>query len=347
MIKSCLPASRDSLQPPVKSRSELSRAFLFTLLAGWIVLSAAGVFYSRSKDIAPGIAAPIVAAFLLEYTFYLVPGFAGLREWLADRVPVRLLALCLALSALAPYLLYSLPTGQFRAQSAIRLAALVLAISFWYIWQRPTPIADLTILALVVAPLIARLFFKQIYTSPIPLVSIDVLGHLMLIRLTASVMLMLREVEGTGFGFLPTANEWRIGLRYFLFFLPVGLAVSAGLRILHVRFSWRSLAQAPFWFLAALWVIALFEEFLARGLFQRWITDWTGRPNLALLCASVAYGLSHLWYHHTFPNWRDAILTTVLGWFCGKAYQQAGGIRAAMVTHALAVTVYQTLLGLT
>jgi len=345
VIKSCLPASSHSLPPPVKSRSEWLRAFLFALIAGWIALGAAGVFYSRSKGIAPVMAAPIVAAFLLEYAFYLVPGFVGLREWLADRIPVRLLALFLTLSALAPYLLYSLPTGQFRAQSAIRLAALVLAISFWYVWQRPTPIADLTILALVVAPLIAKLFFKQIYTSPIPPVAIDVLGQLMLIRLTASVMLMLREVEGTGFGFLPTANEWRIGLKYFLFFLPVGLAVSAGLRMLHIRFSSKSLAQAPFWFFAALWVIALFEEFLARGLFQRWITDWTGRPNLALLCASAAYGLSHLWYHHTFPNWRDAILTTVLGWFCGKAYQDAGGIRAAMVTHALAVTVYQTLLG--
>jgi membrane protease YdiL (CAAX protease family) len=289
-----------------------------------------------------------VAAFLLEYAFYLVPGFSELRVWLSDRIPAPLLALFLALSALAPYLLYSLSTGQFRAQSGLRLAALVLAISFWYVWQRPTPTADLTILALVVAPLIAKLFFRQIYTSPIPTGevarAVGYLGHLMLIRLTASVMLMLREVEGTGFGFLPTPKEWAIGLRNFLFYLPVGLALAAGLRVLPIRASWISLARAPFWFLAALWVIGLFEEFLARGLLQRWIADWTGRPNFGLAVASALFGLSHLWYGHPFPNWKHAILTTALGCFCGKAYEQAGGIRAAMVTHALAVTVYQTLL---
>jgi uncharacterized protein len=325
-------------------RARWLRGFLLALGAGWILLIAAGVYYARSKAIAPAVAAPVIAAFLLEYAFYLVPGFSELRVWLSDRIPVRLLALYLALSALVPYLLYSLATGQFRVQSALRLAALVLAISFWYVWQRPTPTADLTILALVVAPLIAKLFFRQIYTSPIPSVDDLYLGHLMLIRLTVSVMLMVREVEGTGFGFWPTAKEWAIGLRYFAFYLPVGLALSAGLRMIHFKVSWMALARAPFRFLAALWIIALFEEFLARGLLQRWISDWTGRSNFALLVASVLFGLSHLWYGHPFPNWKQAILTAALGWFCGKAYEQAGGIRASMVTHALAATVYQTLL---
>jgi uncharacterized protein len=325
-------------------RARWLRGFLLALGVGWILLIAAGVYYARSKGIPLALAAPVVAAFLLEYAFYLVPGFSELRIWLSDRVPVRLLALYLALSALAPYLLYSIPTGQFRAQSAARLGALVLAISFWYVWQRPTPTADLTILALIVAPLIAKLFFRQIYTSPIPSVDDIYLGHLMLIRLTVSVMLMLREVDGTGFGFWPTAKEWAIGLRYFVFYLPVGLVLSGGLRMIHFKPSWMSLARAPFRFLAALWVIALFEEFLTRGLLQRWISDWTGHPTVALILSSAAFGLSHLWYGHPFPNWKQAILTTALGWFCGKAYMQAGGIRAAMVTHALAVTVYQTLL---
>ena len=87
--------------------------------------------------------------------------------------------------------------------SALLLAALVLAISVWYVWQRPTPTADLTILALVVAPLIAKLFFRQIYTSPIP-TAIDVLGHLMLVRLTVSVMLMMSSVSD---GRAPAASK--------------------------------------------------------------------------------------------------------------------------------------------
>jgi membrane protease YdiL (CAAX protease family) len=90
-------------------------------------------------------------------------------------------------------------------------------------------------------------------------------------------------------------------------------------------------------------VLALGEEFLARGLLQQWISDWTGRPGVGLALASIAFGSSHLWFRD-FPNWRWAILTTALGWFCGKAYNEAGGIRAAMVTHALVVTLWQAVL---
>ena len=316
------------------------RNFLAAVGAGWILLLGAGIYYARLKQIPFALAAPLLAAFLVEYAFYLVPGFVGVREWLADRIPRRRLAFLLAISALAPYLVYSLATGEFRIVAASRLAALVLALSFWYIIRKPSPSADLALLALVAAAMALR-FFKQIYTAPIP--SIDILGKLMLVRLYASVMLTLRDVEGTGFGFLPTAKEWRIGLRYFVYFLPVGLAIMFGLGLLRFKTSPTLLATAPLTFLGVLWVLALGEEFLARGLLQHWISDWTGRPSFALAFASIAFGFSHLWFRD-FPNWRWAILTTALGWFCGKAYNEAGGIRAAMVTHALVVTLWQTLL---
>ena len=35
------------------------------------------------------------------------------------------------------------------------------------------------------------------------------------------------------------------------------------------------------------------------------------------------------------------VLTAVLGWFCGRARNQAGSIRAGMVTHALVVTTWR------
>ena len=316
------------------------RGFLLTVLVGWILLIAAGCYYARLKQIPLAIAGPLVAAFLIEYVFYLVPGFTRLREWLSAKAPLRPLALAFAVSALAPYLAYSLATGQFRVVAASRLAAVVLVISFWYILRPPTAAADLALLALIVSVLLTR-FFKQVYTSPVP--GVEILGHLMLIRLAASVLLIVREVEGTGYGFLPTAKEWGIGLRSFLYFLPVGAALWIGLRLGPFRTSPALLALAPLQFLGWLWVVALGEEFLARGLLQRWIADWTGRPALALSLASAAFGLSHLWFRE-FPNWKWAIVTAALGWFCGKAYNQAGGIRAGMVTHALVVTTWKTLL---
>jgi hypothetical protein len=59
-----------------------------------------------------------------------------------------------------------------------------------------------------------------------------------------------------------------------------------------------------------------------------------------LLIASLVFGGVHLWFR-MFPNWRWALLAGVLGWFCGRARNQAGSIRAGMVTHALAVATWR------
>jgi len=324
-------------------RRDWARGFLLAVGIGWLVLAGAGIYYARLKGIPARLAAPVVAAFLVEYVFYIAPGFPRLREWIAGRFPPRKLALFFASSALAPYLLYSLATGVFRPVAAARLAALVLVLSFWYVFRRPSKIGDLALLGLVAAALVSK-FFRQIYLSPIPSQDIDILGKLMLFRLVPTVMLILRGTGNTGFGFLPTAREWKIGFRNFLWFLPIGVALFAALGLLRIETSWMELATAPAIFFGFLWVVALFEEFVARGLLQQWLSDWTGRPVIALLSASCIFGIFHLWFPGGFPNWRIAIMATLLGCFCGKSYNEAGGIRAAMVTHALIVTVWRTIL---
>jgi len=101
-----------------------------------------------------------------------------------------------------------------------------------------------------------------------------------------------------------------------------------------------SLGKIAAIFLGMLWVVALGEEFFFRGLLQQWIAQWTSRPALALVVASILFGAAHLGFRG-FPNWRFALAAAVAGWFYGRAYQQAGSIRASMVTHALVVTVWR------
>jgi hypothetical protein len=55
---------------------------------------------------------------------------------------------------------------------------------------------------------------------------------------------------------------------------------------------------------------------------------------------SLLFGLAHLWFR-SFPNWRWVPVAAVLGWFCGRARNQAGSIRAGMVTHVLVVTTWR------
>jgi membrane protease YdiL (CAAX protease family) len=93
-------------------------------------------------------------------------------------------------------------------------------------------------------------------------------------------------------------------------------------------------------FVGMFWVVALSEEFFLRGVLQQWIEDWTASRAGALLLASAVFGLLHLWLGG-FPNWKWALVAGVLGWFCGRARNQAGSIRASMVTHALVAATWR------
>ena len=93
-------------------------------------------------------------------------------------------------------------------------------------------------------------------------------------------------------------------------------------------------------FLGFLWVVALAEEFLFRGVLQPFMEQWIRNRQAALLLTSLLFGLAHLWFRG-FPNWRWVLVAGTMGWFCGRARNQAGGIRAAVVTHTLTVTAWR------
>ncbi|HZT31315.1 MAG TPA: CPBP family intramembrane glutamic endopeptidase [Bryobacteraceae bacterium] len=313
------------------------RRFRTAVLAGWVVLAVAGVWYARVKDIPASAAAPVLAAFLLQYPFYLAPGFEAVRAWLEEQFSPLTLAILLTGSALLPYLTFSLGTEQFAWGALVQLAALALVITLWYVVLPASPPVDLGLL-LLIAAVVLRRYFASIYPPPVPgLKGVDVLGHVALTYLAVTVLLTLRRVSGTGFGFVPSRADWRIGARHFLYFLPVGLPLGLALHQVGLgspRLLWWRLAGT---FFGVLWVVGLYEEFFFRGLLQQWLGRWTGSRQLARLATALLFGLVHLPFG-AFPNWRFALLAAVAGWFYGRAYDQAGSIRASMVTHALVVT---------
>ena len=315
-------------------------AFRAALLTGWIGLSTAGWLYARAKNIPLWLALPIIAAFLLEYSFYLVPGIEAARDQLRARLSRAALALALALSAIAPYLVYSLFTGQFSWMACVSLVAIVAAVSFWYVVLRPSRVSDVLFLALLAALKFSHAL-NHIYTSPID-VRVDILGQLMLIRTGALAALELRGVANIGFGFIPNQKEWVAGVRYFFYFLPVGFPLALAVGLVRLNFTgflfWQTLAI----FCGFLWVVALSEEFFFRGMLQQWLTAWTAWPNLALIATSLLFGAAHLPVR-AFPNWKMAVVSAVAGLFYGIAYRKTGSIRASMVTHALVVTAWRTL----
>ena len=312
--------------------------FRAALLIGWLLLGAAGMVYARLKDI-PGWAAwPVLAAFLVEYPFYLLPAFPELRARLSGaRLPPFLVV-----SALLPYLTCYLPLGHLQWIAVARLAALALALGLWYLLLPVSTLTDIAFLILIAAVLIGK-YFDVVYPLPYAGLNISVLGHIALIHMTILVLVVDRRVHETGFGFVPNWGEWRIGLLHYAGCLPVAALVALPLRAVHLT------TPAPLWktagtFLAFFLVVGLFEEFLVRGVLQQWMEDWTWSRTAALWLTSGIFGLAHLWFNgggHHFPNWRWALIAAVLGWFCGHARNQAGSIRAGVVTHALVVTTWR------
>lgn len=309
----------------------------------WTLQCIAAAVYSQQQDIPTWITLAVVPAFLLETAFYLAAGLRQTRS-LLERWPTTRLAGAMTLSAGVPYAIYSLATGVFSVLSLAEIFLLAGVASFWFVVFGRRTWTDLLYLALMAAPVLLKAF-KDIYVDPIPRLQLFVLGILMWYRTGLLAVLSIRKMEGINFGFVPARKDWAVGVRNFLYFLPLGFSLGWWMDFFSVRQS--SGLMMPLLlvgtFVVTLWVLATAEEFFFRGLLQQVLTKISGSEWVGLLAASVIFGLAHLWYRQ-FPNWKFVLLATCAGLFYGRAYIQARSIRAAMVTHALVVTVWKVFL---
>jgi membrane protease YdiL (CAAX protease family) len=319
------------------------RQFLMTLSLVWIAACTGAYVYSQQQHISPAVALAVVPAFLAELAFYLVPGFASVRESFDTLGSKPLRVALLAASGVLPYLMEALPTRTFRVGSFAELLVAVLIAAFWFAYLRRSTLVDLLFLAFMAAVYISKLF-GHIYGQPTPRVPLGILGQLMWIRLGLMAVLSLRGLEEAHFGFLPTREEWRIGLKHFLYFLPIG-----GALVYIVRLGGFNPHPSPWWkfavilaltFWGVFWVVSLAEEFFFRAFLQRVIAKGMHSKTAGLLIAAVLFGLVHLPFRK-FPNWRLAIVATALGFFCGLSLLKARSVRASMVTHALVATTWR------
>jgi membrane protease YdiL (CAAX protease family) len=319
------------------------RQFLTTLSLVWIAACIGAYLYSQQQHISSTIALAVLPAFLVELGFYLVPGFASVRKTFDALGPKPLRAALLAVSAVVPYLIETSQTRTFHLISFIELLSVVLVAAFWYAWIKRGMLVDVLFLGFMAAVYLSKLF-DQVYGQPAPHVALGILGKLMWIRLGLMAVLSLRSLDDARFGFVPTAEEWRIGVQQFVFFLPIGAVLSYLVRL--GRFHPQPL---PWWkfgllligvFWGLLWVVSLAEEFFFRAFLQRVVARGTRSDTVGLLVAAVLFGLVHLPFRK-FPNWRLAIVAGALGIFCGLSLLRARSVRASMVTHALVATTWR------
>jgi membrane protease YdiL (CAAX protease family) len=319
-------------------------ALLVTIPALLALVISFAFWYAEDRGIPPEIAAALLPAFLIEAILYVCSGVRTVRERLEELSPA---AVAIGMSLVAPlsYFACAIPTGTVGLLPPVILVALALVAAFWYLVFGRGTAADAAFLLLMAAPLLLDMF-DLLYPDVAERLPTQTLGVLMWYRTGLLSVLVLRRMEGIGFGFLPRPDEWAIGIRNFIWFFPIGIlaAVSVGfVELRDVQWGPRTLLIAVATFAGVLWVLAVAEEFFFRGLLQQMLTRALGSPVAGLLLASLLFGAAHLGYR-AFPNWRFAVLAAVAGVFYGRAYQQAGSIRAAMVTHAFVVTVWKTFL---
>lgn len=226
------------------------------------------------------------------------------------------------------------------------LAGLCLALAFWYVLLPPGRVRDLGFLTLVAVVTLGGVF-KEIYPDAAPKLQAEFLGRILWIRLAIAAALLLRQMPGVGFGWWPTFREWRMGATGFAILFPVLLALGWALDFFALREITRPWPQVAAisvgTFFGIFWVVALSEEFFLRGLLQQWLVDWLKSFPAGLVATSLLSGLLHLPFRE-FPNWKFALLATLAHAGYGWVFQRAGGIRGAMVTHALVVTVWRVFL---
>lgn len=281
-------------------------------------------------------------AFLIEAVFYLGSGFEATRNRFSLIHIPRLKAVLLWISALLPYCIFSVSAGTFGRNAFYILAVLTGVFAFWYALLPRRAAYDTGFLVIAAAPIVLRVF-QRIYISPDG-TRVDILGHLMWIRLGIAALLILREWNPGAFGFWPRRAEWREGvLWYFIFVVPV-VALAVGIHDVHYE-----LLSGPWWrvagigagtFFGILWVVALGEELFFRGVIERAILDNWRSTAAAVIISAVLFGCAHLGFRH-FPNWRRTATATLLGIGLGIVYARTGSVRAPMVTHAFVVTTWR------
>jgi membrane protease YdiL (CAAX protease family) len=321
-------ATRQQLMP---------RRFLLFAILLWVAGSIAGWVYARQQDIPRAIFLPVLAALLVEATFYISIAWEELRR---DMPRVLLL-----FSAPLPYLIYSVPCGEFSLRSLIFILAAAAVILFWFRFLPRGRITDFAFVGLIAAAILMKVF-PLVYVRPHPKIAIEILGHLAWIRLAAVTVLRDRRMEGVNFGFWPKAREWQIGTFAYLAALPVIwtlLGVTGVARFAWpVHPWWQTIGIAAATFLGILWVVALSEELFFRGLIQQWLEEILGSSAAAILTTAVLFGAAHLGFRF-FPNWKFSLLAALAGLFYGWAFYAGRGVRAAMVAHALLVTTWRVL----
>jgi len=315
-----------------------SNTFRWLALPGFIVLLAAfwalGEYFGVTARLG-GHVASAVASFALLLGPYWAFGF-GLDGWLRrelTRSSARLLA---PVALILPYLVFTLPRGEFRWSICCGLLGIVLGVTALLNQARSLAPGWHDWLALAILGFSVEFHF---FDNAWPVAGLSGMPKLLLVDAGLYAYLVVRPIGGIGFDFRPRSRDLAIGLREFLYLTPIALSLGFSLSFLHLHKTLGNPLQFGAGWLFTLFFVALPEELFFRGLLLNMIERRLGTRR-ALWITALLFGLAHFNKRAAFFNWRYVILASIAGIFYGRAWQVRRRLLASSITHATVDTVW-------
>jgi len=272
--------------------------------------------------------APLIsAAFFAEQ---LAAQIERLPLWLRLLLPA---ALCI------PYVLVTVPVGDFRWSWFALYAALPVAVcALLWAARRSDPQQrgdwrDLIVLATLGLAVDLR-WFERAWPP-----HLAVFNKMLLLDMGIYGFGLIRRLDGVGFDLRLRLRDLGIGLREFVLYAPVAVALGLALGFLHFHALWpHPLPLAGAWIYTFLF-IAVPEELFFRGWTQNLLERKLGR-RWALAVTAVLFGLSHFNKRTVNFNWQYVLLAAIAGVFYGRAWRADRRVGASAITHACVDTIW-------
>jgi uncharacterized protein len=324
---------------PIQSSPKSVERTVLAACAGYALLLVAFWMAARHfamEDRIHGHMASSFTAFALLLAPYWFFGF-GAAEMLQRLLSSRAVRVLVPGALLAPYLIFSLPRGEFLWTNAVLLFSIPVASAALFEFLPPGGVRPATgklcwqdVIALSVVGL--PLEFGLIRES-FPHPGLSALPKILLMDSTLYAFLVVRRLEGVGYDFRARVRDLVIGLRECGFFAPIAIALGVAISFIAPHGGTPSASSVSAALLVTFFFVAIPEELFFRGLLQNLLEARVGYAG-SLLITSVIFGLSH--FNKPLPfNWRYVVLATIAGVFYGRAWRDRRRLLSSATTHTL------------
>ena len=246
-----------------------------------------------------------------------------------------------------PYVVFAVPRGEFRWIYFAGLALLPVVLAAVLSTIRSTTTAeDGALRAIkkfewqdcVVLVTIAVVLEARVFGGAWPYNGLGSMPKLYLADVALYLYLVVRRLEGVGFSFVPRLDDLKIGVREWLFFLPIALGLGFATHFIWFVPRHPGVGQVIGALLVTFLLTAIPEELFFRGILQNLLEPRLGRM-WALIVTACLFGLSHFHKGAAF-NWRYVIIAAIAGIFYGRAWRVRRRLFASSLTHTLVDVVW-------